>query len=298
VADTAHFGRAAERLRVAQSGLSQQIKKLERSVGATLFVRDQRHVELTEAGRVFIDHARLVLEMAERAKESVNLAGRGKVGVLKVATMAAGLQPVTARVLDAFRDRYPDAELELHPAFSIPNVEALSRRRVDLAIVNRPVELPASATYLHLGGFEIMVAMSESHRLASLPRLPRAELLHDRFVTIPRSLHPALVDHIHEGLFGDLGRPPFVSIIDVASDVRLSTVANDPDLLGVGFGPDAHLRIPGLVLRSVEDPTPRVEFGVVWFPDHPSPFLQPFISLARELAEPSSGASEAALERR
>src|SRR5439155_25021130 len=79
-ADAGHFGRAAQRLRIAQSGLSQQIKALERLLGTALFVRDTRHVALTPAGRLFIEHARVVLEFADRAEQSVRLGERGKTG--------------------------------------------------------------------------------------------------------------------------------------------------------------------------------------------------------------------------
>ena len=77
VADAGHFGRAAQRLRIAQSGLSQQIKALERRLGTALFVRDTRHVALTPAGRVFMEQARVVLELADRAEQSVRLSRRG-----------------------------------------------------------------------------------------------------------------------------------------------------------------------------------------------------------------------------
>ncbi len=79
VAEELHFGKAAMRLHIAQSGLSQQIGRLERFVGARLLTRDRRRgVQLTEAGRAFLDNARLTIEVADRAVASAALVEHGK----------------------------------------------------------------------------------------------------------------------------------------------------------------------------------------------------------------------------
>src|SRR5215475_1182721 len=113
VADTGNFSRAAERCRIAQPSLSQQVLKLEEDLGAKLFDRLGRSVRLTEAGRAFVAHARKILEEMEAARSSVadkNEDLRGSVAVGVIPTVAPYLMPNYAA---AFAKKYPDAKLRI-----------------------------------------------------------------------------------------------------------------------------------------------------------------------------------------
>jgi DNA-binding transcriptional LysR family regulator len=283
VADAGHFGRASQRLRIAQSGLSQQIKALERHLGTTLFVRDTRHVALTPAGRVFIEHARVVLELADRAEQSVRLMERGKTGLIKIATNAAGLSWAMAEVLNRYRERYPHVEVELHPGFGPQNLEALELRRVDLAVITLPSESRERFNYVRLAWIEIFAIVAETHRLALLDRIPRDELVHHPILTLPRSVNPQVVDQIHEVVFQ--GREPLslVEAIDMAATARISKVSEDAKLVSIGFGSEAELEAPGVVFRPFEEPVPRIEHGLAWFDTHASSLVDGFVGVAREL---------------
>jgi DNA-binding transcriptional LysR family regulator len=113
VADTLHFGRAAERLHIAQPPLSQQIRRLEDELGVRLFYRTNRRVELTEAGRLFLVEAGRTLAQADRAAQVAVRAHRGELGALVVGYMASAELSVFPRLLPAFRERHPDVELAL-----------------------------------------------------------------------------------------------------------------------------------------------------------------------------------------
>jgi DNA-binding transcriptional LysR family regulator len=288
VADAGHFGQAAQELHISPSGLSQQIRALERSLGVRLFVRDTRHVGLTPAGEAFLQHARVLVELADQATASARLTRKGKSGLIKIATNAAGLPGMMTDLLALYRERNPAVEVELHPGFSPQNLEALSRRRVDLALVALPFEPPELSSYLRLGSFEILVIVPARHRLATLEQIPRNEMARQSFVTIPRSVNPAVVDHIHESLFGGGPRPPLIEASDMAPTARISQVARDPGILGIAFGSEAALDARGVLFRHVEEPTPSIEYGLAWFAAQASPAVESFIATARELTELAS----------
>jgi DNA-binding transcriptional LysR family regulator len=286
IADTGHFGRAAESLHISQSGLSQQIRALERSLGTKLFVRDAHPVAPTVAGDIFLRHARLVLELAERAESVASLVRVGKTGILKLATNSGGIPSAMSDLVEEFRLLHPSVEIELHPGFSTQNLEALRQHRVDVALVIPPFELPELSSYLRFGWIEIFVAVSDGNPLADVDPVPRDELGKSSFVTIPRSMNPIVVDAIHDAVFGHGPRATLIEAVDVAPIARFAHVARDPAILGIAFGSETAFAPPGVVFRHIEEPAPSFEYGLAWSDAYASPFVEPFLALARARAEP------------
>ncbi|CAA9441468.1 MAG: Transcriptional regulator, LysR family, partial [uncultured Rubrobacteraceae bacterium] len=114
VAEEMHFGRAAERLYVAQSAVSQQVKRLEQELGVELLTRNKRRVSLTEPGRVFLDEARRTLWQAEKGAEAAKRASRGQVGRIVVGFIGPTTYSIVPEVLGAYRKRFADVEMVLH----------------------------------------------------------------------------------------------------------------------------------------------------------------------------------------
>ncbi|NLU67586.1 LysR substrate-binding domain-containing protein [Streptomyces sp. HNM0574] len=148
VADTRHFTRAAEAEHVAQPSLSQQIRALERELGAELFHRARGHIALTDAGEALLPLARRILADAETARREVQEVAqlrRGRVRLGAPPSLCASLVP---DVLRDFRGRYPGVELQVHEGGSQDLVRALADGALDLALVVTPlpVQAPALAT--------------------------------------------------------------------------------------------------------------------------------------------------------
>ena len=139
VADTGNFSRAAERCRIAQPSLSQQILKLEEDLGVKLFDRLGRSVRLTEAGHAFVSHARGILQQVEAARSSVsdkNEELRGTVTVGAIPTVAPYLMP--SYTAD-FARRYPEAKLRIIEDTTAVIVEGLRDLSIDVAILALPL---------------------------------------------------------------------------------------------------------------------------------------------------------------
>ncbi|SOD58581.1 DNA-binding transcriptional regulator, LysR family [Streptomyces zhaozhouensis] len=182
VAETRHFTRAAQREHVSQPSLSQQIRALERELGAELFHRARGHISLTDAGAALLPLARRILadtETARREVQEVAQLRRGRVRLGAPPSLCASLVP---DVLREFRDRYPGIELLVHEDGSQDLVRALAAGELDLALVITPLtgQAPALATE-ELSREELVVISPPVEDERPLPAGPIAiEELRDR----------------------------------------------------------------------------------------------------------------------
>ena len=139
LAEELHFRRAAERLRIAQPGLTQQIRVLERELGATLFERSTSGVTLTDAGRVLLEEGVPLLREADRVTEQVRAAAQGRTGLLRIVhsrSLAGGLPDELVRT---FRQLHPDADIAVESAWTTRNVAMLRTGEADAAFVRLPL---------------------------------------------------------------------------------------------------------------------------------------------------------------
>ena len=113
VADELHFGRAAERLHVAQPPLSRTIKRFERELGTRLFDRNTRSVRLTSSGQALMDPAKEVLDALRRAETAVRSADHGEVGTVRIAFAGVSTHRLVARLARVVRSQRPGIQLEL-----------------------------------------------------------------------------------------------------------------------------------------------------------------------------------------
>ena len=139
VAEDLHFGRAAERLGMAQPPLSQQIKSLEQEIGVTLLLRTKRRVKLTGAGTVFLAEARKILSHVDLAVREAQRAARGEIGELVVGFVSSAVYGKVPLIFAKMRERYPDISLILQDLTTEEQVEALKGYRLDVGLVRPPL---------------------------------------------------------------------------------------------------------------------------------------------------------------
>jgi DNA-binding transcriptional LysR family regulator len=259
VAETLHFRRAAEQLRVAQPALSRQIRRLEADLGCRLLRRDRRGVELTPAGLALLDVGRRALVQMAYAGEAARRTAASQVALLRVGFLSPAAYVVVPAVLHALRQAHPDVYLVLREADSVTLLEELRLGQLDVAFVRGPITWPGVRIDTLLRE-PLVVALPSGHRLCRRTRVPLAELLDEPFVGFPRATAPALHDAI-TGLCLAAGFTPAF----VAEASEWTTIVS---LVAAGMGltilPDSIRTFTrrGVVYRPIAGRPPHVDLAI------------------------------------
>ncbi|MEV0374072.1 LysR family transcriptional regulator [Streptomyces sp. NPDC050636] len=276
VAEERHFTRAAERMMVSQSGLSASVRALERELGAPLFVRTTRSVELTGAGRALLVEATRTLSGARAAKEAVAavqglLRGSLSVGVEQCVTVDVG------GLLARFRSQHPDVEVRLRQAGSVVLVDDIAAGRLDLAFVTLPGPPPEGVRLLPFRQEPMVLLCHPGHRLTRAETVGWDDLPDETFV----DFHPdwgarRLTDRAFAA--GGTQRRVALEVYDVHTLIEL--VHHD---LGIAVVPQPIARKPeaatlcALPLTGAEDPVWEVSIALP-AGDRPGPAAHELLS--------------------
>lgn len=194
VAEERNFTRAARTLGIGQPPLSQQIKDLEREIGAPLFHRVPHGAELTAAGHAFLHAVRHMPAQGEAAINAARRADKGETGTVRVGfTGSAAFNPRVPQAIRQYRRRYPEVELTLREANSNGLVEAIRSGDLDVAFL-RPDAVSEDGLRFYLIEEEPMVAALASSRMPHSNPIALDDLKHDPFILVPRPLGPTLFD--------------------------------------------------------------------------------------------------------
>jgi DNA-binding transcriptional LysR family regulator len=194
VAEELSFRRAAQRLHIAQPPLSQQIKQLETEVGALLLRRTSRHVELTDAGAVFLEQARRTLRDADQAIESARRTARGELGWLTVGFVDSAAYELLPPILRALRARALGVRLDLRELTTEQQLPALTDE-LDVGLVREVNDMPGLLRTPLLRE-PLLAAVPLGHPLASRRRVQLERLAAEQFVFFPRPRVPRVYDHL------------------------------------------------------------------------------------------------------
>lgn len=195
VAEDLHFGRAAERMFIAQPALSQHIRKLERELGVELFDRRGRNVKLTASGRAFLGEARRVVAQSERAASVARRAGEGTEGVLTLGYYPAIAAGVIPRFVQPFLDRSTGVSIHLVADGPQQLNDALLRGDMDLAITSGPIFQAGMVTQT-LECSNLVVVMPRDHSLTEEEEVDLSQLEDVPLVLTSRTADPQLFDAV------------------------------------------------------------------------------------------------------
>ncbi len=293
VAEERHFGRAAVRLAMTQPPLSQQIMALEDTLGAALFARTRRNVELTPVGRDLLPEVRRLLALAERLPALAQSLARGEAGELSLAFVSTADYGLLPQLMRAFTGRYPGVRLQLVESTSDVQVEELVAGRIDAGLMIPPVppRYAGQLSYLPLMREPLVVALSDEAALRldegldgglaadAAGAVPLAALADLPLIVFPRRLAPAFYDIIMD-CYARAGLTPRIGQEAIQMQTIVSLVSAG---MGVALVPRSlcNLRRTGVVYRPLRDAQPLVETGLLWRSDDVGPVLGGFVAVAR-----------------
>lgn len=284
VAEEMSFTRAAERLHTVQPSLSQQIRRLEEIVGVELFHRQKHCLQLTEAGRIFLEESRAILEHTDRAIALARQAARAEAGMLTIGFVPGVEGKIFTRILPILRARHPKIELTLRSLTSPQQLEALDNHEINLGFLRPPIQGSEIVAEVVLRD-KIIAVVPANHPLARLKRIPVRSLAVLPLLEVVRETAPALHDKAKE-IAADAGIT-FNSILP--SDNVLMSLNEVGAGLGFCLLPDYVRQIlpTNVAARPLDiDPEPDFPLLAACRKDEKLPIVASFLSLLREqLAE-------------
>jgi DNA-binding transcriptional LysR family regulator len=260
VAEEHHFGRAAERLRMAQPPLSQQIRQLERSLGTALLVRTTRKVELNDAGELLLVRGRRILEELQSLETDVRRVADGLQGNLRVGFTGSATYGIMPRVVREAALAYPLLALTVGGEMLTPQLTTeLLEQRIDVAVLRPPVKSDEIECRV-ISHERIVVAMPSLSQLARLERVTFEDLADEMFVGYPAD---SVVSQIvaQEWMRRGTDAPAVAQRVGQTSTL-LSLVAAG---IGVAFVPDSamSMSLNGAIFRELVD-SPPVDLAIAW----------------------------------
>ena len=285
IGEEENYRRAAQRLNVAQTALSTQMKDLEAELGFKLFDRLPRGVKLSVAGKLFLEDARHILHQVTEAAARAARVARGQSGTLRIGfTENASWHGVVPDALRIFRQRHPDAELQLHPAGSVDQIEDIRSRRVDAGFVFNMPRNDEELDHLPVATQHVELSVPKDHPLSKIKKLRLRDLVDAPFIWFPRREAPAFYDRLlHECYRGGLKSPRIVQ--EAANEATILSLVSHG--MGVGWvNGTARWRCPDrVVILSVTDLNMPLPMALAWRKDNSSPLLASFIADAQRLPE-------------
>ena len=279
VAETGSLSVAAERrLHTSQPSLSRQIRDLEDEVGAELFNRSARGVELTPAGKAFLDHARLALSQVDAASEAARRASQPTKQVFALGFLTGQEMTWLPRAMQVLRDELPNIDVTVSSHYSPDLADALARGKLDLAFLR--AEPGFDLDYRVVSGEKLVVLMPSDHPLTERATIRPEDLVGQPFIMASnkaRVLHDVIERYLQQ------------SGIDITPEHGVDNLAMAMSLVastrGLALMPEyAENLLPwSVVSRPLEGDAPTIDLVIGYSRSNTSSVLKMFLSRADEL---------------
>jgi DNA-binding transcriptional LysR family regulator len=281
VATHQSFTLAARHLHVSQSGVSGQVRDLEREIGVKLLYRNRREVSLTPEGAVFFREAQEILAHAERAMELTVLASRGQLGKLTIGLCGPATAPFLPRFIRNFRKRQSGVDLALKDIDPRHQPAALVQREIDIGFTrNVPPSLRQALSSEVLFREPVIAALPKGHALASERVIDVAQLAAERFILYSRESAPDLFDTVVSFCRKAKFSPNIADSPNLWQSVLTMVEAGE----GVTLVPACvqHLRSNGVSFHSLRDRGCTLDVVLAWRRNEPDAIRDSFLNLLRD----------------
>jgi LysR family transcriptional regulator, benzoate and cis,cis-muconate-responsive activator of ben and cat genes len=280
IAQELHFGRAARKLGISQPPLSLHIKALEQQVGSPLFIRANRQVTLTAAGRILLNQAQRLLDHAQRVDDIMQGVGSGELGEMFIGCVPSAMYDVLPRILAPFRARYPNVHVVLKEGHTMDVMNAVQEGQLDVGLVWRSMAGGPSLGMQPILSEKFAALVPIHHPLANKRVLSLDVLASQPLILPPRKISPYHYDHIIAA-FAKLGLTPRI-------EYEVPTILSQIGFVASGFGiaisPSFAKRFMTgqIALIPIAEEMPRVILSLVWNEARQSPIVDLFRQLAGE----------------
>ncbi|HTR27163.1 MAG TPA: LysR substrate-binding domain-containing protein [Terriglobales bacterium] len=286
VAEEMNFTRAAERLHTVQPSLSRQIRRLEEIVGVPLFVRDRHELELTEAGRIFLDESRSILEQVNRAMMLARQGARAEAGKISVGFIfGTDTSSIFSNLLPTLKECCPEMQVAYEGMTEAELFHKLEEQEINVAFGPGTIAASGVVSEVILRQNIVVVAPS-THPLARLRKIPVSRLASETLIGPSETANPRFRKFLES--IAETARVRFASTIE--RDNVLSALHAVSLGLGIALIPDYQKSIlPGsVVARQLDlDPQPTYELLMYYHKSDRNPALAYFLSIVRECLEPA-----------
>lgn len=281
LAEEMHFGRAADRLHIAQPPLSRLIARMEADVGAQLIDRSRRQIRLTQAGELLVARAREIMRQIDETATELAQLGSGKSGILRVGFVGSATHSVLPSLIKVFRARHADIDLTLSAMNNAGLKETLIRREIDIAIA-RPSIVDDEILSEKLQQEPLILALPDEFEREWQYPLPLSSLCDASFILYPQHPRPSFADYVL-GVCNAAGFRPHnpIMAMDYQTAVGLVSVG-----VGVCIVPQSvsTTQRSGVIYREFLGPNPGTSLSVNYRIDNRSPQLWSFLKVARDYA--------------
>ena len=280
LAQELNFSRAAERLFITQPPLTRQIQQLEEHLGVQLFVRNNKSVALTVAGKSFLEEAQKIMVMVHESENRTRLVNDGKVGLLNIGIFGSAIFNDIPQLLLSFRTLYPEVNIGLYQMSKSEQINALRTKQITIGFNRRlPVEHDIMVETVY---FEPMiVAIHANSELAQYEKIHCKHLQDVPIILYPNATRPSFADTVIALLRNNQ--------VDVQYTQEAPDVVTALALVSSGFGaciaPESASRVglPNVLYRTIDvNPQPTVELACLYRRGDDSPILHNFLDIIRQ----------------